>query len=58
MSGSREQVEERMKEFDRTARRILAEDFNHRKKKVNGKLPESCRLCEWRAYCERRKDEI
>ena len=47
-----------MKEFDRTARRILAEDFNHRKKKVNGKLPESCRLCEWRAYCERRKDEI
>lgn len=58
VSGSREQVEERMKEFDRTARRILAEDFNHRKKKVNGKLPESCRLCEWRAYCERRKDEI
>lgn len=54
VEGNREKVEERMKAFDETAHRILAEDFNHRKKMVNGKLPESCRFCEWKAYCERK----
>ena len=54
VEGNPEKVEERMKSFDRIAHRILAEDFNHRKKMVNGRLPESCRFCEWRAYCERK----
>ena len=53
VEGNPAKVEERMKAFDHTARRILAEDFNHRKKKVNGRLPESCRFCEWKEYCER-----
>ena len=54
VEGNPEKVEERMKSFDRIAHRILAEDFNHRKKMVNGRLPESCRFCEWRTYCERK----
>lgn len=33
VEGNPAKVEERMKAFDHTARRILAEDFNHRKKR-------------------------
>lgn len=46
-----ELVQERIEAFDRTAERIMVEDFNHRAEKSGPGLPEACRSCQWRYYC-------
>lgn len=50
---SKERVEKRMKEFDATARRILARDFARRCEMKKNELPTACRFCDFRKYCGR-----
>lgn len=50
---SKERVEKRMEEFDKTSRRILARDFARRCEMKKNELPTACRFCDFRKYCGR-----
>lgn len=50
---SKERVEKRMEEFDKTSRRILVRDFARRCEMKKNELPTACRFCDFRKYCGR-----
>lgn len=50
---SKERVEKRIEEFDKTSRRILARDFARRCEMKKNELPTACRFCDFRKYCGR-----